>query len=379
MNIGIDIRVLGKGRAISRYTYNILLSLLGCEAGLKFYLFTDDESKVLPLSLPPESYEIVKTGPKVTLKDHFLMNRLIRQHPLNVFFHPDNTEFLFCHSNSVVVIHDSIPWIFPDLVLSSNLLLNLRQRIYLRLQKEAIIKSSKKIITVSNTSKADLIKILGVENEKVAVTYEGVEDSYRPVTDRRTLQDVTRRYNLPENYIFYLGGFDERKNLLRLIHAFSKVVEDKKIFLVIGGKTDEDDSDGKSSFLPLKEEINHLGLSSLVIFTGFISELDLPAVYSLSRLFVYPSIYEGFGRPPLEAMACGVPVLASNSSSLPEICGDAALLVSPYETKDFYSAIEILLKDTDLRQKYIQKGLMRSKMFGWDATARRTLSVFKSL
>ena len=297
MNIGVDIRVLGKGRAVSRYTRNILTALTHLASKNKYYLFTDTQEKADSLSLPEGSFEKVLVGPKLTLKDHFLFNNEIRKYPLDVFFHPDNTEFMFCHQHSVVVIHDLLPWLFPNLVLSSDPFINFRQRIYLKMQEKALSKSARKILTVSKSSREDIIRTLSVDPDIVSVTSEGVEDVFRPVVDQKVLQKVVSKYNLPERYIFYVGGLDERKNLLRLVHAFAKITESHQVNLVIGGKTDETDIEGRNSFLPLKKEVERLGLSSLVLFTGFIEEADLPAVYSRAEIFVYPSYYEGSGLP----------------------------------------------------------------------------------
>lgn len=379
MNIGVDIRVLGKGRAVSRYTLNILRTLYSLDPGIKFYLFTDDPDKVNALKLPEGAFESVKVGERMIIKDHFLLQKEIKKYPLDVFFHPDNTEFLFCHEHSVVVIHDLIPWLLPNLVLSSDPFLYLRQKIYLKLQEKAILRFAKKILTVSKASREDIIKVLNVDPDLVEVTYEGVEDTFKPVTDKDVSDKVAKKYNLPDNYIFYVGGLDERKNLLRLIHAFARVAENYEIFLVIGGKTDDSDLEGKNSFLDLKKEVDKFGLESMVIFTGFIEESDLPAVYSRAKLFVYPSHYEGFGLPPLEAMACGVPVIASNSSSLLEICADAALLVDPYKTEEFYSAMDILLKDDNLRGEYIKRGFINAGRFKWREVGEKTLRALKSL
>ena len=379
MNIGVDIRVLGKGRAVSRYTLNILKELYGLDQGIKFYLFYDSLGKVKLLKLPEVAFESVAIGEKMMIKDHLLLQKEIKKYPLDVFFHPDNTEFLFCHERSVVVIHDLIPWLLPNLVLSSDPFLYFRQKIYLKLQEKAILRSAKKILTVSKASREDIIKVLNVDPDRIEVTYEGVEETFKPVKDKDISDKVAKRYNLPDNYIFYVGGLDERKNLLRLIHAFAKIAEKYEIFLVIGGKTDNSDLEGRNSFLDLKKEVERLGLGPLVNFTGFIEDSDLPAVYSRAKLFVYPSYYEGFGLPPLEAMACGVPVIVSNSSSLLEICADAALLVDPYKTEEFYSAIDILLKDNNLRGEYIKKGFINAGRFKWRDVAEKTLKVLKSI
>ena len=379
MNIGVDIRAIGKGRAVSRYTLNILKALYSLDQGIKFYLFNDSPDKVSVFKLPDGAFESVTVGEKMMIKDHFLLQKEIKKYPLDVFFHPDNTEFLFCHERSAVVIHDLIPWLLPNLVLSSDPFLNLRQKIYLKLQEKAILRSAKRILTVSKASREDIIKVLNVDPDLIEVTYEGVEDTFKPVTDNSVSEKISRKYNLPDNYIFYVGGLDERKNLLRLIHAFARIAGNYEIFLVIGGKTDDSDLEGRNSFLDLRKEVERLGLGSLVNFTGFIEEADLPSVYSRAKLFVYPSSYEGFGLPPLEAMACGVPVVASSSSSLPEICSDAALLVDPYKTEEFYSAIDILLKDNNLRGEYIKKGFINAGRFKWRDVGEKTLKALKSI
>lgn len=379
MNLGVDIRILGRRRAVSRYTAGLLKAIARLKPEIKLYLFTESKEKTALLSLPEGSFKEVLVEPRITIRDHFLFKKDLEKYPLDVFFHPDNREFLFCHKNSVTTVHDLIPWVLPDLVLGSDPLTNLRQRVYLEMQKRALLKSAKRILTVSNASREDIVKVLGVDPDLITVTYEGVDNTFQPVVDKLQLQQTLKKYNLPEEYLFYIGGLDERKNLLRLIHAFSKIAESRKIFLVIGGRTDTTDLEGRNSFLTLKKEIEKLGLQSLVIFPGFILENDLPAIYSQAKVFVYPSYYEGFGLPPLEAMACGVPVITSNCSSLPEVCGKAALLFNPYETKALVAAISLMIDDEQLRNEYRQAGFQRVKHFSWESVAAKTIEVFESL
>lgn len=379
MTIGVDIRVLGSERAIARYTRGLVRALTHLDREIKLWFFTDDLEKATSLSLPEKSYEVSLVGPRLTFRDHFLFHQQIKKYRLDVFLHPDNTEWLFCQERSVVVVHDLIPWLFPDLVLSKDSFIRWRQRVYLEMQRQALRRSAKKILTVSESSRRDLTQFLGIKPELITVTYEGIETFFKPVPDQAYTDQVLRKYDLPKEFIFYLGGLDERKNLLRLVRAFAKIAETQRVFLVIAGRTDSPDLEGRNSFRDLKAEIEELGVSDLIVFPGFIEDEDLPAIYSRARIFVYPSCYEGFGLPPLEAMACGAPVIASNVASLPEVCGDAALLFDPQRTDDLVAVLNLMLENDGLREKYRRLGFEQAKKFSWEETARKTVAALDSL
>ena len=177
---------------------------------------------------------------------------------------------------------------------------------------------------------------------------------------------------MPEKYILFVGNIEGKKNLTRLLLAFNELINQNKIehkLVLVGKKGWKNKSVYKT--------ISKYNLKPYILFTGYVPKKDLPAIYSMSDLFVFPSIYEGFGIPPLEAMACGIPVIVSNQGASPEICGDACLLVNPYDIHEMAKSIEILLNNKELRQNKINLGLERVKQFNWEKTAKETLKIYE--
>jgi glycosyltransferase involved in cell wall biosynthesis len=228
------------------------------------------------------------------------------------------------------------------------------------------------VITGSNQTKTDLIKYFGLNADKVVVTPYGVDPCFRPITDKQRFVEVKTKYGIDNEFILYVGNLQPRKNLVRLFLAFERLKIKRKINekLVIVGKKAWLYQDIFKTYeqLKAKEEI---------IFTGYVPTEEIPVLYSAARIFVYPSLYEGFGLPPLEAMACGVPVLTSLVSSLPEVVGDSALLVDPYSVEEIANGIERLLSDEKLRLSLREKGLRKASTFSWRRTAELTLAVYR--
>lgn len=377
MKIGIDGRSLNTNRAIFRYTKNLLNSLAQIDRENEYFLFMEggqnlDKVSFLNLSV---NWRLVKAPRKIVLKDHFLFERFMRGFNLDVFFHPDNTEFLHCHPRSIVAIHDLIPYLLPKLCLSTNWLVRKRQELYLAMQKRAVLTSARHIITMSQNSQSDLINVFGLEKEMVSVTHEAVEDSYRPVP-KKEAYDAASKYGVSGEYIFCHAGFSPYKNILGLVSAFCGFSRyNPAVSLVLGGAYKKGDSYLKIITTLIKKQ----GLSERVVFTGYIPEENLPAVYSGATAFVYPSFYEGFGIPPLEAQACGVPVLCSNNSSLPEVVGDAALLFDPRSPEEMTEKLARVCNDAGLRNKLIELGFNNVKRFSWVRCARETLEIFNKI
>jgi len=246
---------------------------------------------------------------------------------------------------------------------------NFRDYIYLSLDYKGIKKATH-IIAVSHATKCDLIQHLAIAEENISVVYEGIDHQvFRPV--ERRLIDYP--------YVLYVGTEQPRKNLVGLLRAFRMLkshngFKDFKLVKVgrSGGLNDEF---RKETILTIRE----LDLSNDVIFTDYVPEEDLPAYYSGAGCFVLPSLYEGFGFTPLEAMACGCPVIVSNAASLPEIVGDAALLVEPNDTSSLVGCLQVVLTNKGLRQQLVSKGLKRANLFSWENTARETLNVYENV
>ncbi|MCR4286660.1 MAG: glycosyltransferase family 4 protein, partial [Deltaproteobacteria bacterium] len=232
------------------------------------------------------------------------------------------------------------------------------------------IKYADAIIAISEHTKRDLIEYLGAPPELVTVTHLAAGDDYYEVTDGEVLRSGRERYRLPENYILFVGSLEPRKNIKTLLKAYAGMEEGfKKDFpLVIAGGKGWMNSD-------IPEMVKGLDVEDRVVFAGFIDGADIAAVYSQAVVFAYPSLYEGFGLPILEAMSCGAPVITSNTSSMPEVAGDAAVLVDPTDAGALASALEGVLGDPAKRGEMRKKGLEQASRFSWDRCAKETLDV----
>ncbi|WNQ10831.1 glycosyltransferase family 1 protein [Paenibacillus aurantius] len=236
-------------------------------------------------------------------------------------------------------------------------------------------KEAAKIITVSEYSKQDIIDTYGVPEDKVAVTYNSIDTSFQVEKDAAKVEAVRSKYGIEGEYVLAVGNLQPRKNIPRLLQAYRSIrdgnpnVTDKLV--IVGRKAWLFDSifDALKGFKYIQD----------VIITDYVPKEDLPLLYNGAKLFVYPSIFEGFGLPVLEAMACGAPVVTSNTSCLPEIAGGAALLTDPFRTEDIAGGILKLLTDSRLRQEYSRKGLARAGEFSWEKTARQTMDIYASV
>jgi len=261
----------------------------------------------------------------------------------------------------IVTIHDVYHLAFYE---SFNSL----QKVYIKLVINSAVNLSDKIITVSNFSKSEIIKYTKVNPEKIEVIYNGVDNNRFKILDRKVLEPFRSKY--PENFILYVGNVKPHKNLKNLLKAFSIIQKKnyKDYYLVIVGKKEGFITGDKEIFQILEDSYE---LRTKVIFTGYIEDDELPVLYNLARLFVFPSLYEGFGLPPLEAMACGCPTVVSNLSAIPEVCGDASFYVNPLEPEEIALGILKVLNSDDLRKNLIEKGLERVKSFNWEKSAKK--------
>ena len=246
---------------------------------------------------------------------------------------------------------------------------NLRDHVYLSMDYKGIKKAAH-IIAVSHATKRDLIHHLAIAEERISVVYEGI--------DHQVFRPVERRL-VDHPYLLYVGTEQPRKNFVGLLRAFRILKRQngfKDLKLVKVGRSGGLDNEFRDQTI---RAIRELSLSNDVIFTDYVPEEDLPAYYSGAECFVLPSLYEGFGFTPLEAMACGCPVIVSNAASLPEIVGDAALLVDPGDVSGLVGSFQVVLTDRGMRRKLVSKGLERAKLFSWENTARETLNVYESI
>jgi len=274
-------------------------------------------------------------------------------------------------STIVVTIHDLIPLILP--AYRGSILV----RLYTRLVAVGARRATA-IITDSHSSKKDLIDLLAIPPDRVHVIHLAANEMFNPVRDTVRLNMVRQKYALHEEYVLYLGGFDRRKNLETLLAAFGSIDDSlrARAHLVIAGHLPEENT---PLFPDPRLIAERLGLQDRVSFIGWVPEKDKPALYSGATLFVFPSLYEGFGLPPLEAMACGTAVIASDRSSLPEISGEGALLVDPHDVDGLARAMSTLVADEGRRAELAAKGLEQAQRFSWRRTVAETMAVYQSV
>lgn len=377
MKIGIDARVLGTSRALDRYTRNLITNLAAIKSQHRFVIFISEKFSFESLGIPKAlNFEYVPLPPSPALFDHFLFGLRVKKYGLKVLFHPDNKSFLWCKIPQVTTLHDLTPQKFPGLVLSKSSWLFLRQKIYFALQSAAL-KNSAAVITVSKNTKKDAMLMLKLKDELIYPIYEGVERHFSPVNAGK-VKSVLDRYNIKKPYLFYVGGFGRHKNALSVARAFATLEKSfKDLNLVLGGSANDAGSSGQNIYGELLQFVGKNRLAQRVFFPGFIAEEDLPAFYSGAYVFIFPSKYEGFGFPPLEAMACGVPVVCSQAASLPEVGGKAVLYAQSVDEITF--AVKQILESGALKKELAQKGLKQAKKFSWPKCARETLKVLESL
>ena len=270
---------------------------------------------------------------------------------------------------TVVTIHDVIPMRLPAYRAGAKV------AAYMRLVARAA-HSATLIITVSQHAKQDMMGALNLPAERIRVIYEAAGEEYTPITSTETLAAARAKYGIGQHYIFYLGGLDSRKNVPQLVLAFAhlyKQMDDPDLQLFISGDPDKQTGPFFPDPRPIAAE---LGITDKIVFR-FVEDADKPAIYSGASLFVFPSIYEGFGLDPLEAMSCGTPVVCSNRTSLPEVVGDAAITVDPNDTQALVEAMRRVLTDHELAADLRERSLQRAQQFSWHTTATETLAAYE--
>ena len=292
-----------------------------------------------------------------------------RKAGVDIFHVPHFGSPLFPRTPTVVTIHDVIPLRLPLYRAGTKV------GAYIRLVTRAA-HSATLVITISQHAKQDMIDALKLPAERIRVIYEAAGDEYRPITDPDVLAAARKRYGLGERYIFYLGGLDQRKNVPQLVRAFSRLypqLNDPNLQLLISGNPDKQQG---SLFPDPRPVAADLGMSGQIIYR-FVEEEDKPAIYSGASLFVFPSLYEGFGLTPLEAMSCGAPVVCSNRTSLPEVIGDAAISVDPDNLSALVEAMRRVLTDSELEADLRARSLKRAAQFNWRKTASETVAAYE--
>jgi glycosyltransferase involved in cell wall biosynthesis len=401
MRIGLDASILQiestRVRGIGQYIQNLFPLLLKHDTVNEYLIYT--AKSALPLepardrlqsgrnriSHLPDIPLLAGCFPKKSVRKHYY-NFLVQNHvvlPARILLDKvDLVHFpaqagapLIQPKISIVTLFDAIFHLYPD-----RYQVYFEQKMRAKLQSIAV-KKADMIITISETSKRDIHNVYGIPLEKIRVTYLGANEYFKPVDPKAAGDFLLKKYDLPGRFLLYVGGFDFRKNLPILVRALKQLrmrTGFSNKLVLVGKVPGHPKIPGYRDFAVLRETIRDLNLDDQVLIPGYVPEEDLPMFYSAADVFVFPSLYEGFGLPVLEAMACGAPVIAQNSSSIPEVLGDAGILV---DSADFDNALvralEDLLADSSRRQLLRERGLERVKKFSWQKTALETLKIYE--
>ena len=380
MRIGIDCRTILNPEkddlvGITHYTYQLVKHLINLDNKEKneYILFFDKEvagKNIIKFSKP---YVKIKYFPFMQYKkflpiaySHFLISAFLKRESLDIFHSPTPYLPLSYNEPSVVTAHDLTIYKFPKLFPSG-------QFLNVKITTPNAFKKAKKIIAISQSIKQDLIKIFKTPADKIEVIYNGINKELFQESPKIEIEKIKNQYGIKENYILFLGTLEPRKNIEMLIEAYELFQKNSatKYQLVIAGKEGwtAQKIHKKAMNSPYKKEI---------IFTGYIGPENLNALFSEAKVFVFPSLHEGFGMPVIEAMAKKIPVITSNIESLSEITSKTAILINPKKKEELKEALELVLNNEELRIKLIEKGFKRAKEFCWEKCAEETLEIYKN-
>ncbi len=369
MRIGVSGQLLkGRYTGVEHYVYNLMRNIVRYNVGNEyvFYVprvFSRTDAPIDGLRIR-ESWIPGTSRAMRFLWEQSYLPILLAKDNIDVFHAPGYTMPLMTTTPSVVTIHDVIAMKYPEFCSRMN-------RLHYRLVLPPTAAKAARIITTTGYTRDDIVDTLGVPEDKIDVIPLGVHESFVPIEDGSALASVRRRYGLPPEFVLFVGNLEPKKNIGRIIEAFNTLRKSRSIphaLAVVGRK--------EWLFKDLKRMVRLLGLERHVFFLGNVPLSDLVLLYNAADVFIFPSLYEGFGIPPLEAMACGTPVVTSNRSSLPEVVGDAAVTVDPLSTGEIAQALHAVLTGDELRRTLRERGLNRAKLFSWESTARKTMEVY---
>jgi len=365
MRIGVMLRNVGEKGGHGLYTRNILKNLLKIDKDNQYVLFYQGKRRKTSFSDYSNVEEQWINVPYKMLWDQIFIPFSALKSRIDLLFSPKWTAPLISPCKILMVVPDMGYYPHPEFYKGRDIL-------YLKLMIPLYLRKATRVIAVSHTTKKDIIKFTGVDKSKVVVVHMAAEDIFAESVDPVFVERVKAKYSLSSQFILHVGIIYPGKNVEKLICAFAKIAKKfpHKLVLVGGFRWKY------SRVFDLIEEFN---LKDKVIITNWVSRSELPVFYKLADLFAFPSLYEGFGIPVLEAMTCGCPVVTSSTGATPEIAGDAALIVNPRSVDEIYEATVRVLEDEKLKKELVSKGYARAKKFSWEKSARETLSVFREL
>lgn len=351
---------------IGRYVVNLAQALARVAPDLNVSLLYDPSAPATRLILPDLPRVACPVSP-FSVRQQWIVPRQLRRMQATLYHSPYYLMPYAPGTSTVFTCHDLIPLIYAQYFSAV-------QRLIYRLTHALALKTARMTVAVSRTTQADLIRYFHLDPQRVIAIPEAVDDHFSPRPSEQ-ITAVRQKHVLPEEYVLYVGSNKPHKNLARLVQAWKicrSELRTQNLKLVIAGQWDR-------RYLEAKRLVGGSGLNAQVFFVGPVDDADLPALYSGAMLFIFPSLYEGFGLPVLEAMACGTPVVCSNTSSLPEVVGEAGLLFDPLNPDEIAASIQRVLENPGLRVELRQRGLARAAQFTWERVAEKTMAVYRAI
>ncbi len=364
MKIGVMLRNLQQLGGIKVYTVNLLENLLKIDSHNEYYFFYNHPSHVGSYDHIPNVRERVVQFPTKLLWDQVAIPWIVKKEHIDLIFNPKLSIPLFTRAKTLFPLHGleqfAVREVFPKL-----------DRMYFELMMPLFCRRATAVISMTQMGIKEMVKYVKVDPKKVYHIYESHHSRFQ-VLPKTQLKHIQEKYHLPEKFLLFVGGLNPLKNFNNILKAF-KILQPRipHRLVAVGFRRWKFEDDLKL--------LTQLGLKDEVIFTGFVPDEDLPSIYNLADIFVFPSLYEGFGIPVLEAMACGCPVVTTQTGCSREVAGDAAHLVNPYNPEEIAQTVLQLIQDPALKQQMIEKGLIRASQFTWEKTARATLNLMENL
>ncbi|MDP2723608.1 MAG: glycosyltransferase family 1 protein [Bacteroidales bacterium] len=340
----------------------------------EYVVFVKPDKDIHTLKSTPNFKIVELGGGPYPAWEQWALPRAAKKEGCHILHCTSNTAPIYSDIPLVVTLHDIIYMESISLFKKSGTWYQKAGNMYRRFVVPPIVRKSDKIITVSHFEKNRIADFFGISHDdnRLVAIYNGVSEHFKPITDQKELDRVKSKYHLPDRFLFFLGNTDPKKNTPGTLKAFSdylKKSNDQDLYLVM---LDYE----RGSLEKILSDIGNKSLIDRILLTGYVVNTDLPAIYNLCKVFLYPSLRESFGIPMLEAMRCGTPVITSNTSSMPEVSGDAAYIVDPYKPEEITVGIEKILSDNALRDDLRTKGLLQAEKFSWKHMAENVLKLY---
>ena len=361
MRIGIMLRAYDRPGGIGIYCRNIVKHLLALDQKNEYVLMYNNQEHVGTYNNLPNVEEVFLPSKNLFFWDQWQVPQVVKNKEIDLLF---NTKFslpFLGKATKMMVLHGASWYEKPELYPRLDIL-------YVRMAMPVYCRLADFLISNSDLTTRDFKNFLSVPEGKIETVRLSYDESFAPVEDRKTLDEIRKKYSLPDRFVITVTSYDPRKNFETLLRAFEKCRESEEVHLVVVGKN------CRQYLNDYKLEGSEL--ANFIHFPGWVEQQDLPPLYSLAEVFAFPSVYEEFGIPVVEAMACGCPVVSSSTGAIPELTNGAALLADPFDVEAQAKNLLTVLQSSERRENYRNKGLERAKEFSWDKAARATLDIF---